>query len=255
MTLFHALVLGIVEGITEYLPVSSTFHLIWTSYLLGLEQTKFLKMFEVVIQTGAIASVTFLYFATLLKERQLVLKVLVSFVPTAVVGFVLYKMIKDVFFEQTMLQIVVFILVGIVFIVFEKYNPEKRLTKTVSQLTYREAVIVGLVQSLAVVPGVSRAGAVILTLMILRVNRKDSATYSFLLAAPTLFAAGALDLTQSYSALTSQTNNILLIVGFTASFISALIVMKWFIRFLQQHDLSLFGWYRIGAGIVFLLLS
>lgn len=243
--------MGVVEGITEYLPVSSTFHLIWTAKLLGIAQTDFQKLFEIVIQSGAILSVLVLYYQIIFKDTQLVKKILVSFIPTAIVGLFLYKIIKNVFLTNFTLQLIVFILVGIIFIIFERLKSEKSLVKTLDKINFKEAIIVGLIQSIAVVPGVSRSGAVILALMFLGVKRDEAAKYSFLLAVPTLLAASVLDLVKSGSILMSSSQNIpLLITGFFMSFISALIVVKWLVEYLQKHTLSSFGWYRIIAAII-----
>jgi len=126
MNIFAAAVFGVIEGITEYLPISSTFHLIWAAKILAIEQTEFQKLFEVVIQSGAILSVLVLYYQIIFKEQQLIKKIFVSFVPTAIVGFILYRVIKNFFFENYLLQLSLFVLVGIIFIVFEKHNPKKK---------------------------------------------------------------------------------------------------------------------------------
>lgn len=251
----QAALLGVVEGLTEFLPVSSTFHLIWASTLLGLPQTDFLKLFEVAIQSGAILAVLALYFDTLRRDRALVARVAVSFVPTALVGFVLYRLIKDVFFESPLLQLAVFALVGIVFIVVEALWRGRALPREARSLSYREAVAVGLCQALAVVPGVSRAGAVILGMMALGVRRDEAARYSFLLAVPTILAASGYDLLQMRDTLSAGASNLaFLAVGFAASFASALLVMRWFIGFLQRHSLAVFGWYRLAAAAALALL-
>lgn len=245
MHFLQAIILGIIEGVTEYLPISSTFHLIWSSKLLQIPDSDFLKLFEVFVQSGAILAVVILYFKTLTHDWQTLKKLALSFVPTAVVGLVLFKIIKNVFFVNSWLQLAVFALVGIIFIVYEKFFKKNR-TKTIANLTYPQAVIIGLCQSLAVVPGVSRAGAVMLAMLAMDINREEAAKYSFLLAVPTLCAAAALDLLKSRELLMGQLGNVgLLATGFVAAFISAFVVVKWFITFLQKHDLSSFGWYRL----------
>lgn len=250
MNILQAIILGIVEGVTEYLPISSTFHLIWSSRLLGLESSEFLKLFEVCIQSGAILAVITLYFKTLTKDWETLKKVGLSFLPTAVVGFLLHGIIKQVFFESVVLQLSVFMGVGVLFIGYEKLL-KKSLTKTIDDLSYSDAVLVGVAQSLAVVPGVSRAGAVIVALLMLRVKRDEAAKYSFLLAAPTLMAAGALDIVKSLDVIVGHGSNVLLLgVGSLAAFLSAMIVMKWFVNYLQKNDLSTFGWYRLLVGLV-----
>ncbi len=255
MNYLQSIILGIVEGVSEYLPVSSTFHLIWTSRILGITQTDFQKAYEVIIQAGAVLAVVFLYWKILIRDRKLMLKILFSFLPTAVVGLILYKVIKNIFFENYLLQITVFVLVGIVFVLYEKYRKNKSLEKTLKDLSFKDTVVIGLFQSLAVIPGVSRAGAVILIMMMLGVKREEAARFSFLLAVPTLLAAAVLDLIKLMPILFTQTDKIgYLTVGFLAAFFSALLIVNWFIKFLQNHTLSSFGWYRILVGISLLVI-
>lgn len=249
MNIFQAAILGVVEGLTEFLPISSTFHLIWSAKLLGLTQTEFLKLFEVVIQSGAILAIVALYIQTVLKDLKLIKNLLISFLPTAVIGLLLYKIIKNSFFENFLLQLSIFIGVGVFFILFEKWSKKRELHKNAESLTSKEALFIGVAQALAVFPGVSRAGAVMIALMYRKVNRVEAAKYSFLLAVPTLLSASVLDLLKSKDVLLSNTQNIpLLVVGFVFAFLSAFIVVKWFVAYLQSHDLTNFGWYRIVAG-------
>lgn len=253
MDYLQSVILGLVEGATEYLPVSSTFHLIWVSRLLGITQTDFQKAYEVIIQAGAILAVVFLYWKIIIKDKQLMLKVLSSFLPTAAVGFILYKIIKNIFFENYLLQLAVFIVIGVVFILYERYR-KKKMEKTLADISYKEALIIGLVQSVAVVPGVSRAGAVILSMMFLGIRRDEAAKFSFLLAIPTLLAASALDIVKTSPILFTQIDKSgYLLIGFLAAFLSALIVVNWFTKYLQKNTLSSFGWYRIVLGIILLL--
>lgn len=255
MNPLSATLLGVIEGLTEYLPISSTFHLIWSAKYLGIPQTDFQKLFEVVIQSGAILAVAVLYLGEVINNPKIILKVGASFIPTAIVGFLFYKIIKGVFFENLALQLGVFIAVGAIFIIFEKLKAKGSLTRKIENISYLDAVIVGLAQSMAVVPGVSRAGAVILALAAMGVNRKEAAKYSFLLAVPTLCAASGYDLLKSYSTLFASPQNLpLLLFGFVSSFICAVIVVKWFVGYMQRHSLALFGWYRIILGAILLLV-
>ncbi|MEK7499833.1 MAG: undecaprenyl-diphosphate phosphatase, partial [Patescibacteria group bacterium] len=213
MDILQAVILGVVEGITEFLPVSSTFHLIWTGKILGIQQTPFVKLFEVAIQSGAILAVVASFAKTTLQNPSLIKKVLVAFVPTAVVGFVLYKIIKDIFLENATLQISMFIAIGIVFILFERFS-KLTLSRSIASISYKEAVTIGTMQALAVIPGVSRSGAVIIALMLFSFNRKDAAVFSFLLAVPTILAASVFDILKSREAITDNQNLFLLVVGF-----------------------------------------
>lgn len=252
MNLISAFVLGIVEGVTEFLPISSTAHLIISSKLLNIPQTEFQKFFEVFIQSGAILAVVFIYWKTILKNKNLLINIILSFIPTAAVGFLLHKIIKGVFFESLMLIAASLFVVGLFFIVFE-FLLKKKIVKTnkkIIQMTIIQALLIGVGQSLAVVPGVSRAGAVILTMMMLGFNREESAMYSFVLAVPTLFAASAFDLIKTDPQLIFEGSNLLfLVIGLIASFFSALIAIKWFIKFLQKNSLSYFGVYRIALSV------
>jgi undecaprenyl-diphosphatase len=256
MNISHSIILGLVEGITEFLPVSSTFHQIFAAKLLGLQQTEFLKLFEVIIQGGAILSVVILYIRELIQDKSLLKMVIISFIPTAVIGFALEKIIKNVFFQTDWLMLTAFLVVGIVFIVLEKRlkSNKIKLNKDIKDLTVKDALIIGLIQSFAVVPGVSRAGAVIIAMIFLRYDRAQSAKYSFILAIPTILAASALELLKSKDILMSNTSNFgLLIVGTIVAFGSSYIGVRWFIEYLKKHSLEVFGWYRLVIGALILL--
>ncbi|MFA9289114.1 MAG: undecaprenyl-diphosphate phosphatase [Weeksellaceae bacterium] len=257
MDILHAVILGIVEGLTEFLPISSTFHLIFSSRLLGLEQTEFLKMFEVVIQSGAILAVVLIYGQELLKNKTRLIQLGFSFVPTAVVGLLMYKVIKEDFFENINLMVGVFIAMAFVFFIVEFLVRAKKLVleTEIQDMSLIQAFVIGLIQAAAVVPGVSRAGSVIIGMMLMGFTRSEAAKYSFLLAIPTILAASALDIVQSSDVLFSSSENMmLLLVGFTVAFGSAYICIKWFIRYVQKHTLTFFGFYRIVLGIIILLL-
>lgn len=253
MNILQAAIFGIVEGITEFLPISSTFHLIITAKLIGLEESGFQKVFSIAIQSGAILAVAGTFIKTIRQNRQLAGKVIAAFIPTALAGFILYSVIKNIFLENFILQISVFIAVGILFLLFEKYSA-RSLVRSISDITYKEALLVGFAQSLAVIPGVSRAGAVILALMILAVNRKDAALFSFLVAVPTILAAGIFDVIQSRADIATQSDILLLLVGTAASFAVAHIALAWLLKYLQTHTLAIFGWYRIALGALLIIL-
>jgi undecaprenyl-diphosphatase len=259
MTFFHALVLGIVEGITEFLPVSSTFHLIFASKFLGLTETDFTKFFEVFIQAAAILPVLILFGKEWLKDMELLKKVMVSFIPTAIIGFLLHKVIKDVLFDAHLFSIVVFIVVGILFFVIEALvrKNKLKLNKNISDLTFTHAAFIGVMQALAIVPGVSRAGAVIVAMMLLGVKRDQAAKYSFTLAVPTILAAAALDVIKTRSVIMSSlsSNLLLIIIGSVTAFVSSLIITKWFINYLRKNSLGVFGIYRVIFGGLLLFLG
>lgn len=256
MEIWQAFLLGIVEGLTEFIPVSSTFHLIFASQFLNIENSNFLKFFEVFIQAGGVLAVLVLYAKELWINHSLTKKVIVSFIPTALISFLFYSTIKNVFFETNWLMLAAFILVGLIFIIYE-WQIKKKVAnkKEIADINWSQSLLIGLGQSLAILPGVSRSGVVILAMMLLGYKRSQAAKYSFLLALPTICAAAAMDLfkTQINVSLSSQ-EIALIIIGFITAFIVALIVLKWFISFLQKNTLTGFGIYRLVIGLALIQL-
>ena len=258
MNFFHAIILGVIEGITEFLPISSTFHLILASKFLGLKSDDFLKLFEVFIQSGAILAIILLYLLEFKKNPSLIKKVLASFIPTAIIGFALRKTIKDIFFEDTSLMLTASFLIGLLFIIVEILiqKGKIKINKSLVKLSLNQAAIIGLFQAAAIIPGVSRSGATILGLLLLGFNRPEAALYSFLLAVPTIFAASGLDLISTPIATVTSGNHLsLLLIGFITAFIFAFISVRWLINYLKNHSLILFGLYRLVLSpIIFLLI-
>ncbi len=257
MDFWEALILGLIEGLTEFLPISSTFHLIFASKALGIAHGDFVKLFNVFIQSGAILAVLILYWKRVFQERGLLVKTLLAFLPTAFLGAVSYVLIKQVFFESDLAMVVIFILVGAIFFVFEGLVKKSLLQpiKPISELTYGNAIIIGLAQCLAFLPGVSRAGAVILAMMALGFRRDDAAAFSFLLAVPTLLAAGVYDLYKTRELILHSAQSAgLLAAGAVIAFGVAYLAVRWFIRYLQRHTLHLFGAYRLIAGSILLFV-
>lgn len=257
MDLFHAFILGVVEGVTEFLPVSSTAHLIIASRILNMPQTDFVGLFEVFIQSGAILAVVVLYFRYLLEHRTLLKPVLYSFVPTAAVGFVLYRIIKTVFFGSNALIAASLFLVAVLFLVFENLVKAKKITlkKSLTGLKPVEAVMIGLAQAVAVVPGVSRSGIVMLYMMAHGYRRDEAALYSFILAVPTILAASGFDLFKMRHVFAASGEHVAaLAAGFLVSFAVAYLVMKWFIGFLKSNSLIPFALYRIALAIIVMFL-
>ncbi len=254
MNLYQSLVLGIVEGISEFLPISSTGHLILAGKAMGLDSTEFLKSFEIAIQTGAILAVVVLYWRLLLVNLQVMFRIAAAFVPTMVIGFALYPWIKKYLLGNEEVVLWSLFLGGIFLIVFEKFHRESTSSLTdLSQMSYRTAIIIGACQALAMVPGVSRAAATICCGLALGMNRKAIVEFSFLLAVPTMFAATALDLLKSYHTFTSSEVHFLGI-GFIASFVMAILSIKLLLQFIKNHGFTAFGIYRIAAALVFGLI-
>lgn len=250
MNILHAAALGIIEGLTEFLPISSTAHMIMGARVMGLQQTEFLKFFEVFIQIGAIAAVLFLYFKKFF-DIKIIKQLIASFIPTAIVGFALYKVIKTVFFESNILISASLIIIGIVFIVIERIKLKEH--KSVAQMSIQAAVLIGLAQSLAVVPGVSRAGIVILAMMLMGFKRDEAAQYSFMLALPTLAAAAFLDVVKMRNTKLSLSEVEMVALGTVIAFAVAYASMKWFVAYLQKSKLTGFGIYRVVVGIIALV--
>lgn len=248
MNLINALILGLVEGVTEFLPISSTAHLLIAGRFLHLSQTEFQTFFDIFIQSGAILAVIFIYFSYIIKNKDLWGKIAVSFIPTAIVGLILEKIIKKYFFNSLPLIIGSMFLIGLLFIIFEYFVKNKKnfLAKSIKNMTYTEAFLIGVGQSLAVVPGVSRSGIVMISMMGQKFKRDESAVYSFLLAVPTLLAASGLEIIKTnIKVLTNPDNLVLLGVGFLVSFVTAYVAIKWFISYIQKNSLTYFGIYRI----------
>lgn len=254
MSILDALILGIVEGITEFLPISSTGHLILAADLLALAETEFLKTFQIVIQLGAILAIVVLYWRRLLTDYELVKKILVALVPALVIGGLFYSGIKKLF-ESSLTVVLALFAGGAVLVAFELARRGKVDTgRALEELSYRTAFGIGLFQALSVIPGVSRAGATILGGLALGLNRKAIVEFSFLLAVPTMAAATTLDLWK-HGAAFSLDDLALLALGFGVSFVVALLAVKFLLRFVETNTFIVFGVYRmLLAGLFFLFI-
>ena len=249
--LLQAAILGIVEGITEFLPISSTGHLILTTRLLGIAQTEFAKTFEIAIQLGAILSVVVLYWRRLFIDRDVFKKVVVAFLPTAVLGFGFYKLIKKFLLGNSSVVLWSLFLGGVFLIIFELIHKEnKDGDNDLSTISYKQSFLIGIFQSIAMVPGVSRSAATIIGGLSLGLKRRVVVEFSFLLAVPTMLAATGLDMMKNFHTFSSAQFDSLL-VGFVISFISAMLGIKFLIAFIRNHSFVLFGIYRIILVIFF----
>lgn len=252
MTFLDALILGVVEGISEFLPISSTGHLILTAHLLDLKQTEFLKMFEVVIQLGAILAVVILYARKVLLDGELMKRLIVAILPALAVGGLFYSSIKQLFDSEA---IVVWSLLigGILILLFEQFHTEKEgAEQDLAKIPYRTAFLVGVFQTIAVIPGVSRSGATILGGLLLGLSRKMIVEFSFLLAVPTMLAASVLDIYKNGGSVASSEWG-LLVTGFVVAFFVALVVVQWLLRFVESNTFRVFGVYRIVLAVLFLI--
>jgi undecaprenyl-diphosphatase len=254
MTLFDTTVLGIIEGFTEFLPISSTGHLIVASKFLGINQTSVTKAYEVIIQFAAILAVVLNYKEKFtLKKIELWKKLILAFIPIGAVGFVFSHQIKELFSLNVVA--VMFIIGGVVFLIVEKfYIPnEEHLLDDVEKVSYKQALLIGLAQVFALVPGTSRAGSSIIGALLVGLSRKASAEFSFLLAFPVMCAVTGYDLLKHYHEF-SDANLITLAVGFVVAFVVAYLTIKLFLKFLEKFTFVAFGVYRILFGIFLLAI-
>lgn len=250
MDLSTAAILGIVEGVSEFLPISSTGHLILASHLLGLKHTDFLKSFEIAIQVGAILSVVALYWRDLLANPAVMKRVVLAFLPTGLIGLTLYKIIKSYLLGSPSVVLWALAAGGIFLIVFEYRHQEKDdVVARTEDMSYKQALIIGLFQALAVIPGVSRSASTIVGGLVLGLKRKTIVEFSFLLAVPTMAAATGYDLLKSASQFSLDQVQFLA-VGFVISFIVALLSIKFLLRFIQTHTFIPFGIYRIALVVL-----
>ena len=257
--LVKAAIMGVVEGLTEFLPISSTGHLILAGALLGFEGEK-AKVFEIAIQTGAILAVIIVYWGKiretlvgLASQRQaqrFALNVLVGFLPAAVIGLLAYKTIKAHLFNPGVVA-GAFIVGALVILWVEKTKPVKVRIESVDDMTPLDALKVGFAQCFGMIPGTSRSGATIIGGMLFGLSRKAATEFSFFLAIPTLVGAGAYSLYKE-RALLSVADLPLFTVGFVFSFISAWLCVRWLLRYISTHSFTPFAWYRIAFGIVVL---
>ena len=254
MTLFDSVILGTIEGFTEFLPISSTGHMIVASKFLGIDQTSVTKAYEVIIQFAAILAVVANYKEKFTRKHiPLWTKVFLAFLPIAIIGFLFSHQVKELF--SINIVAIMFIIGGVVFLVVEKfYIPqEKNLVTDVEDVTIKQSLWIGIAQVFALIPGTSRAGSTIIGALLVGLDRKASAEFSFLLAFPVMGAVSAYDLLKHYHEFSSA-NIEALAVGFFVAFIVAYLTIKLFLKFLEKFTFVAFGIYRIIFGVVLLAL-
>ena len=256
--LLSALILGIVEGLTEFLPVSSTGHLILAGQLLGFNDDKG-KVFEIVIQFAAILAVVWEYRARLFHalfsiseepaSMRLAINLVVAFLPSAILGFLFLKQIKAYLFNPIVVASA--FIIGGLLILWAERREHKIKAETINDMTWQDALKVGFAQALAMIPGTSRSGATIIGGLFFGMSRLAAAEFSFFLAIPTMFAATLYDVYKHRDLFSSEDIS-LFAVGSTVSFISAFFAVRGLIRFISKHDFTVFAWYRIAFGILVL---
>jgi undecaprenyl-diphosphatase len=257
MTYLQAIILAIVEGITEYLPISSTGHMIITSSLMGIEADPFVKFFTVAIQLGAILAVVVLYFKRFFRNIDFYFKLVVAFIPSAIFGLLLSDTI-DALLENPLGVAIALLLGGIVLLFVDKWFDTPTIHDS-DKIDYLTALKIGFFQCIAMIPGVSRSGATIIGGMTQKLSRQAAAEFSFFLAVPTMFAATAKKGYDFYKeGHTLSTDQLqLLAIGNAVAFVVALLAIKFFIDLLTKYGFKAFGWYRIivGGAIIVLLMS
>lgn len=254
-TMLEALLLGILEGLTEFIPVSSTAHLLLAGHFLGFESSG--KTFEVLIQLGAVLAILTVYFQRFFRvalmlpmspgARRFVIGIVVAFLPAAVIGALAHGFIKQVLFESPMLICCTLILGGVVLLFIDHVVPEPKYNNAMG-LPLSMAFKIGLAQCLAMIPGVSRSGATIVGAMLFGVEKRAAAEFSFFLALPTMLGAFTYDLYKNRSLL-SLDDGLLIAIGFVAAFCSAVLVIRTLLGFVARHGYAPFGWWRIGVGV------
>lgn len=251
MTIFDSIILGIIEGFTEFLPVSSTGHLIIAADFLGVDQNATTKAFEVIIQFAAIFAVFFNYKEKFtLQKKDLWMKVFAAFLPIGAVGYLFSDQIKALFSVQ--IVAIMFIIGGIIFLVVERYmtKNETQLLEDVEAISMKQSLLIGLAQVFALIPGTSRAGSTIIGALLVGLSRKASAEFSFLLAFPVMAAVALYDLLKHYKDFSDE-NLLTLGIGFVVSFAVAYLTIKLFLKFLERFTFVSFGIYEFSSVSLF----
>ncbi len=254
MTFTHALILGIVEGLTEFLPISSTGHMVLVSHFLRVPSSAALSTFEVVSQVGAILAVVVLYIQTLFR-LDIIKKLIIAFIPTGIVGLLVFPHVKQ-WLQNPLLVAITMTLGGICILLVETWYEKKEASGEVAEIheiSSTQALTLGLYQAIAIIPGVSRSGAMIIGGLTMKLPRKLLTEFTFLLAVPTMVIATSYTLYKKHSEL-SFSDVTPILFGTTVSFIVALVVIRYFLAYIRSHSFKVFGWYRIIVGIILLLV-
>ena len=253
MNIIQSIILSIIEGLTEFLPISSTGHMILASSIMNIPEDAFVKTFEISIQIGAIMAIVLLYAKRFLQGISIYLKLAIAFIPTGIIGFLAYPYIKTYLFNPIIVSISL-VLGGIVLILIDKkVVGQESKTAELENISYKNAFFIGLFQSISMIPGVSRAAATIVGGIFNGLDKKQAIEFSFLLAVPTMFAATGYDLYKTTIGFSGH-EIFLLSLGLVVAFITAWIAVKVFVKIVQNYGFKYFGYYRIIIEIIFLLL-
>jgi undecaprenyl-diphosphatase len=252
MSILQSIVLSIIEGLTEFLPISSTGHMILASSVMHIQEDAFVKTFEISIQIGAIMAIVIQYAKRFLKGISIYIKLGTAFIPTGIIGFLAYPYIKTYLFNSTIVAVSL-LLGGVVLILIDKKVAELQpKSDEIENMKYKNAFFIGLFQSISMIPGVSRAAATIIGGIFNGLNKKQAIEFSFLLAVPTMFIASGYDLIKTNIEF-SRHDIFLLSLGLVVAFITAWFAVKVFLKIVQNYGFKYFGYYRIIIGIIFLL--
>ena len=264
LLLLKAAIMGIVEGITEFLPVSSTGHLILAAELMNFWTKEKSDVFVIAIQMGAIAAVIYEYWARLWgaatgmftgepKGRRLGFSLIMASIPIVLIGLTFGQAVKELLFND--IAVAIGLIIGGFIIIWIEKNPPKVNAEEVENISYKEAIWIGLIQVLSLIPGTSRSGATIIGAMFLGISRKAATEFSFFLGIPVIIGAGLLDLYQSYHVFQSTEDWAVLATGIIVSFVSALILIRVLVAYVAKRDFMVFAWYRIASGLLILLFA
>ena len=252
MDIVQTVILAMIEGITEFLPVSSTGHMILASSIMKIHDNAFVKTFEIAIQLGAILAIVLMYYKRFLRGITIYIKLGIAFVPTAIVGFLAYKTIKTFLFNPLGVSIALIVGGIILILIDQRVIARKTEYDDLEDISYKHAFLIGLVQCVSMIPGVSRAAATIIGGVFNGLDKKQATEFSFLLAVPTMCAATGYDLLKTDATVSSH-ELMLLAVGLVVAFIFAWIAVKIFLMIVENYGFKHFGYYRIVIGIVFII--
>ena len=252
MTYLQAIIIAIIEGITEFLPISSTGHMILASTIMNIHEDEFVKTFEISIQLGAILAIVMLYRKTFFKGIPIYLKLAAAFLPTAIIGFLAYDFIKTRLFNSTVVAVSLIVGGIILILIDKKVVAQKSQTVALEEISYKRAFSIGLIQCFSMIPGVSRAAATIIGGVFNGLDKKQATEFSFLLAVPTMLAATGYDLLKTSTGFTKH-EAVLLLIGLIIAFITAWVAVKIFLKIVEHYGFKHFGYYRIAIGVLFLL--
>lgn len=258
MELYNYILLAVIEGFTEFLPISSTGHLILASHLLGIPEDTLLSTFKITVQFGAILAVVLYYWKRFL-DIKLLSKLFVAFIPTGILGVTIYSFIKEFLHTNEYIVVISLFVGGVIMILVERLHTQKHEQKNetnevdIHAISYRQALYLGLYQSVAIIPGISRSGATIVGGLLMNIPRRTLAEFTFLLAVPTMSAGTLYDVLKNYNSFNSN-DALVISLGMLVSFVVALLSIKALLGIVKRYSFEVFGWYRIALAAIWALV-